>query len=278
MRRAFDQWGDAMIDYRSQLRVEGTPRTSLPEFVVSSAVRSFDGGECCGDMVFVLPLDSGRKAIVVIDIAGHGLARAPLSSAIAEAINEALQGDASPSVALQRADELLQTFEDESPYAVAFVAVVHPAVRTVVYASAGHDVAFTLADDGRIRHLMPTAPMLGIPLRNHACDATFVLDPTETLVVATDGVGDSRPAGSDHFFGAGRTARAVARSLRSGTDPARAVLEAAYAHGGDYLADDAAAVIARSNDVLPPISNSTRLGRPCRLGASQHGEKSFNSC
>jgi serine phosphatase RsbU (regulator of sigma subunit) len=118
-------------------------------------------------------------------------------------------------------------------------------VRTVVYASAGHDVAFTLADDGRIRHLMPTAPMLGIPLRNHACDATFVLDPTETLVVATDGVGDSRPAGSDHFFGAGGTARAAARSLRSGSNPARAVLEAAYAHGGDYLADDAAAVIVR---------------------------------
>ena len=270
-----------MIDYRSQLRVEGTPRTSLPEFVVSSAVRSFDGGERCGDMVFVLPLDSGRKAIVVIDIAGHGLARAPLSSAIAEAISEALRGDASPSVALQGADELLQTFEDESPYAVAFVAVVHPAVRTVVYASAGHDVAFTLADDGRIRHLMPTAPMLGIPLRNHACDATFVLDPTETLVVATDGVGDSRPTGSDHFFGAGAAARAVARSLRSGSDPARTVLEAAYAHGGDYLADDAGAIIVRLRPRQRCLTADLQfhpLGRPCRLGASEHGKKSFTVC
>jgi serine phosphatase RsbU (regulator of sigma subunit) len=270
-----------MIDYRSQLRREGTARTSLPEFVVSSAVRSFDGGERCGDMVFVLPLDAGRKAIVVVDTAGHGPARAPLSSAIAAAISEALRGDTSPSVALQHADELLKTFEDESPYAVAFVAVVHPAVRTVVYASAGHDVAFTLADDGRIRHLMPTAPMLGLPLGNHACDATFVLDPTEALVVATDGVGDSRAAGSDHFFGAGATARAVARSLRSGNDPARAVLEAAYAHGGDYLADDAAAIVVRLRPRQRCLTAALQFQptrKASRLGPSEQGQRSCNAC
>ena len=115
----------------------------------------------CGDRVLVLPLSSGHAAIIVIDVAGHGAARAPLSAVIADEIIASLLADASPALALGTADARLREFDDESPYAVAFVALVHPSLRTVVYASAGHDVAFTLADDGRIRILAPTAPMLG---------------------------------------------------------------------------------------------------------------------
>ena len=196
-------------------------------------------------MAFTLPLSSGHTAIVVIDVAGHGAARAGLSSAITETITAALLRDASPAAALASADELLRTFEDESPYAVAFVALVHPVLQTVIYASAGHDVAFALADDGHIRHLAPTTPMLGVPLAVNPCDAAFILDATETLLVATDGVTDSRPVGSDRFFGAEGTARAIAGSLRDGGDPALAALEAAWLHAGCRQADDAGVVVVR---------------------------------
>lgn len=146
-----------------------------------------------GDRAFVLPLTSGRTALIVIDVAGHGAARAPLSSIIADEIKASLLRDNSAAVALDCADKRLRTFDDELPYAVAFIALVHMGLRTVVYASAGHDVAFTLRDDGRTRDLAPTAPMLGIPLTLHAYEAKFTLDPKETLVIATDGVSDSRP-------------------------------------------------------------------------------------
>jgi serine phosphatase RsbU (regulator of sigma subunit) len=92
---------------------------------------------------------------------------------------------------------------------------------------------------------MQTAPMLGIPLANNACDAVFVLGPTETLVIATDGISDSWPAGSDQLFGAIGTVRAVTRSLREGCDPAQAVLEEARAYEGGRQADDVAVLIAR---------------------------------
>jgi len=72
-----------MIDYRSHYASEGHENFSNPSSWYHSpfAVRRRRALWRHG---FVLPLDSGRKAIVVIDIAGHGLARAPLSSAIAE--------------------------------------------------------------------------------------------------------------------------------------------------------------------------------------------------
>ena len=102
--------------------------------MVSTTVRSCEGGALCGDVAFALRLDSGRTALVVIDIAGHGTARAPLSAALADTIAVALRHDESPAGALAAADEQLRTFDDASPYAVGFVALVHPVLRTVVYA------------------------------------------------------------------------------------------------------------------------------------------------
>jgi serine phosphatase RsbU (regulator of sigma subunit) len=237
------------------------PSVLLPaestDVAVSSALRSYDGGERCGDAILVFGLHSGRQAIVVLDVAGHGRARSPLSSAVAEAICTSLRSDGSPAAALESADARLRTLDDDLPYAVAFAAVIHPVTRTVVYASAGHDVAFTLADDGRVRDLAPTAPMLGIPLPYRACDATFMLAPGETLVVVTDGISDSRPAGSNRFFGVAGTAFAIARALRRGDDPAHAVLAAAEFHRGAQLDDDAGAVAVRLPPALTSLKGST---------------------
>jgi serine phosphatase RsbU (regulator of sigma subunit) len=250
-----------VVSYSVPPLVDGIPATARPTLMVSSSVRSCDGGTRCGDLAVALPLSSGRTAIILIDITGHGAGRAALSSALTDEIVTALVHDESPSAALDRADQLLRTVDDETPYAVAFAALVHPVLRTVVYASAGHDVAFTLADDGSIRHLMPTAPMLGIPLANHACDAAFTLDATETLVIVTDGISDSHRAGSDDFFGATRTALAVTRSHINDTDPSKAILEAARAHEGGVQFDDAAALVVRlqpANRQLSPTQKPVR--------------------
>ena len=251
-----------MIDYSVPLLVDGTA-TEQPTLLVWSSVRSCDGSARCGDLAIALPLSSGRTALIVIDITGHGAGRAPLASVIADEIITALIDDESPSAALDRADQLLRTIDDETPYAVAFVALLHPVLRTIVYASAGHDVAFTLAKDGRVRQLIQTAPMLGIPLANHACDAVFALDPSETLVIVTDGVSDSHLAGSLDFFGAARTAHAVTRSRIDGTDPSQAILEAARAHEGGIPADDAAALVVH---LQPPHHHQSRAARHMALG------------
>jgi len=95
-----------------------------------------------------------------------------------------------------------------------------------------------------------------------ACDAVFTLDPTETLVIVTDGVSDSHRAGSDDFFGATRTALAVRRSRINGTDPSQAILEAARAHEGGVQADDAAALVVRlrpANRQLNPTQKPIAL-------------------
>jgi serine phosphatase RsbU (regulator of sigma subunit) len=199
----------------------------------------------CGDHAFALRLRTGRTAVVLIDVAGHGPACGPTSSALGELISSSLDRDASPAVALGCADAWLRTSDAKVPYAVAFVGVFHPTHQTVVYASAGHDCAFVLNDDGRVQHLAPTTPMLGIPVALYPCDAVLRMEPHETLVLATDGVADSRPAESIDFFGTTGTARAVAQSLRAGGNPALDLLASARAHAGGRQVDDAGIMIAR---------------------------------
>jgi phosphoserine phosphatase RsbU/P len=246
-------------------------RSALPNLVpkVESwvVVRSSDGrGGACGDVAFSLPLDSGSTALIVVDVAGHGAGRAPLAAALADAIVAELLADGSAAAALGSADARLRSFADDSPYAVAFIALLNPASRAVAYASAGHDVAFTLSEDGRSRPLRQTAPMLGVPFAVHPCDAMHALGRSETLVIVTDGVSDSRPIGTTDFFGAGRTAAVVARSLRRGHDPARDVLAAACAHAGGRQDDDIGILVARICDDHPSFQRGKR--RCCERGSS----------
>jgi serine phosphatase RsbU (regulator of sigma subunit) len=199
----------------------------------------------CGDRAFVMPLNAGRTAVVVIDVAAHGAARARLSSIVARAIASALRHGGSPATAIHSADARLRKSDEEYPYAVAFVGVIDPLAQTLLYSSAGHACAFAVDGAGWIRDLAPTTSMLGIPLASDVTNALFILDLDETLVVATDGIADSRRARTVDFFGATGAARVVAHSLRLGTDPALAILDAARVHAGGDQLDDVAVVIAR---------------------------------
>ena len=232
---------------------EPTLRSTIPASRVRTAtiVRAAHGAAGpCGDEARVVHLASGHVGIVVVDVAGHGWARAALSSAVADEILAELLRHRSPAIALGHGDRCLRTLDDDDPYAVAFVALVNPPRRTLVYASAGHDLAFTIDGRGRVFDLKPTAPMLGVPMTLNPCNALTQLHPDSALVIATDGIADSRPAGSTEFFGAGRAAAAVRRSLAGGYDPAFALYDAAVAHAGGHQGDDATVVVAHARVAL----------------------------
>jgi serine phosphatase RsbU (regulator of sigma subunit) len=220
----------------------------------SRAVRAVhDEPGPCGDVAIAVPLPDARIATVLVDVAGHGQSRSLLASSVSSAVLRRLIADGSPAEALAAGDDALRAFPDDLPYAVAFAAILNPATGVAIYASAGHDLAFTLDRDGRVYPLRPTAPMLGIPLTLNPCDALVQLPEQGCFVIASDGVGDSRPEGEYDFFGRHRAAAAVVRALRSAGDPAHALVEAARAHAGDRLCDDASAVVVHCS--IPAVAS-----------------------
>lgn len=224
-----------------------------PQFLVrrniraSRAVRAVhDEDGPCGDVAIVVPLADSRIAIVLVDVAGHGRSRALLASTVANAVLRRLIADGSPAAALAAGDAALRVFPDDLPYAVAFAALLNSTTGVAVYASAGHDLAFTLDGDGSVYALPPTAPMLGIPLAMNPCEALARLSQHGSLVIASDGVGESRSEGDYDFFGRERAAEAVLQALRIGDDPARGLIAAARRFAGERLCDDAAAIVVHA--------------------------------
>jgi sigma-B regulation protein RsbU (phosphoserine phosphatase) len=225
-------------------------RRGRPEIRTWKISRSAEAcGGPSGDRIFSLPLRSGRTAVVSLDIAGHGSSRATLSLAVARTIIASLTRDPSPAVALGYADRYLRTSGDTLPYAVAFIALLHTQHRSVLYASAGHDCAFILDSCGHARPLATTTPMLGVPLTVNPIDVICELSPADLLVIATDGISDSRPAGSRSFFGADGAARAIVSAWQSEFDPAAAAFAAALAHAEGRLSDDASVLVAQRSQI-----------------------------
>lgn len=215
----------------------------------TAVAAAYDEAGVCGDAIRVANSYDGAFAFALVDVAGHGAARAPLSRAVGDAVMAALVAGATPSAALAAGDARLRCCDDECPYAVAFAARLHPRSGSLVYAVAGLELAFVLDRGGRQWPLAPTAPMLGIPWPLHPCDGVRSFAQGGTLVVASDGVGDSRPAASVDFFGAERAAAVVEHAIVAGADAAHALVAAARSHAGNVLRDDAAALVVRVQEM-----------------------------
>jgi serine phosphatase RsbU (regulator of sigma subunit) len=186
-----------------------------------------------GDYYDFVPLDGGRFAVVVADVAGKGLPAA----LIMPAVKIALRTLASRSVST---DELLaelnRIFLDNLPPASYFTllyAVFEPDAGRLVYANAGHLPALHLkAGGGEAAWLMPEGPAVGLlheDVRFETVEVRF--GPGDLFVFYTDGITEAAD-GSGSEFGqerlvaavrasAGRSAGAVVSGVHDAVDAFR---------------------------------------------------------
>jgi len=140
-----------------------------------------------GDWYDVLVVADGRIVISVGDVAGSGLNAAILMSNIRQVIRGAATVSADPMLVLDVADRTLRSEHDDR-MATAFVGVLDPSNRTMVYASAGHLPALVRAPDGTISEL--NAPGLPLGYRGMAVSEsrTTILPEGSRLLLYTDGL------------------------------------------------------------------------------------------
>jgi serine phosphatase RsbU (regulator of sigma subunit) len=119
-------------------------------------------------------------------------------------------------------------------------------------------------DDGRIRELGVSGPILGAWSESEWVDSGAQVDDDETLFVYTDGVVDAR--GEDERFGARRLRRVLAENAARSPAELLAAIEAALdSFQVEGQSDDTAALALR------PISaeNSSAAAREPALGTTR---------
>src|SRR5579862_5450401 len=199
--------------------------------------------EVGGDWYESIALPGGRVALVVGDVAGHGVRAAVTMGRLRTAIHTLAMLELPPAESLQQLNELMQELGSREPHFATCVYAIFDAVAgTCEVASAGHLPPLLVRPDGSNELLdVSPAPPVGIG-EGLISSRTFEIEDGSLFVLYTDGLVESR--GRDIDDGLKRLQSIFNAESANGSmeDLCKAILAGAYA---DQHRDDIAVLLAR---------------------------------
>jgi Stage II sporulation protein E (SpoIIE)/Histidine kinase-like ATPase domain len=199
--------------------------------------------EVGGDWYESIALPGGRVALVVGDVAGHGVRAAVTMGRLRTAIHTLAMLELPPAESLQQLDELMHTLGEREPHFATCAYAVFDAVSgDCEVAVAGHLPPLLVHPDGSNELLdVPPAPPLGVG-DGEVESRQFKVEDGSLFVLYTDGLVENK--GQDisdglarlrGIFGPGSPTRPL-------EDLCKATLDGVYS---DHQRDDIAVLIAR---------------------------------
>jgi serine phosphatase RsbU (regulator of sigma subunit) len=199
--------------------------------------------EVGGDWYESIELPGARVALVVGDVAGHGVRAAVTMGQLRTAIHTLAMLELTPTESLEQLNELMTSLGEREPHFATCAYALYDAVTgTCEVASAGHLPPLLVRPGGSSEFLdAAPAPPLGVgegPIESRV----YEIDDGSLLVLYTDGLVEDRNRDIDDglsylrgIFGPGATSRSL-------DDLCRAVMAGVFAH---HQRDDIALLIAR---------------------------------
>jgi serine phosphatase RsbU (regulator of sigma subunit) len=199
--------------------------------------------EVGGDWYESIALPGARVALVVGDVAGHGVRAAVTMGRLRTAIQTLAMLELPPAESLQQLNELMQMMGEREPHFATCAFAIYDAVTgSLEVASAGHLPPLLVPPKGRSEFLdVSPAPPLGVG-EGPISSRTFKIKDGSLLVLYTDGLVESR--GRDIDDGLKRLQSVFGPP--SVKEPIEALATAALAGvSSDRYRDDVALLVAR---------------------------------
>jgi serine phosphatase RsbU (regulator of sigma subunit) len=203
--------------------------------------------EVGGDYFDYLTLRNGNPAIVVGDVAGHGMPAGLLMAVAKSAIHTQLQSENPPAILMERLTKTLLNMSADNQFMTLVFVEIDLAAGRLLYSNAGHHYPLHYrAGSGAIEELESTGLPLGLLPKPPGPFVERALDPGDVLVLYSDGVVEATNA-ADEMFGTARLGEVILAQLGR---PAETVIEAIFAAVRTHtdnapLDDDATAVVVR---------------------------------
>ncbi|MHC4972305.1 MAG: PP2C family protein-serine/threonine phosphatase [Planctomycetota bacterium] len=196
-----------------------------------------------GDYFDFLPLNGGRAALGIGDVAGHGIAPALIMSDVRARLRSLLQTQGTLAGVYGILNQALCAELAEGMFVALFVAAYDPEQRVLEYQNGGHVAPLLYSSRAdHVRRIEPNAPALGLfdDISAGPCPSLKV-DKDDCLVCFTDGVAD-RPDPDGDLYGLERLEGVIRRAARAGataTDIAAEIRADSETHAhGRGLRDD----------------------------------------
>jgi serine phosphatase RsbU (regulator of sigma subunit)/anti-sigma regulatory factor (Ser/Thr protein kinase) len=205
--------------------------------------------EVGGDWYESILLPGARVALVVGDVAGHGVRAAVTMGRLRTAIHMLSMLELPPAETLQQLNELMQELGVREPHFATCVYAIFDAVSgTCEVASAGHLPPLLVRPDGtnELLDVMP-APPLGVGT-GLIQSRTLTIEDGSLLVLYTDGLVEKRSQDIDEGLNRLREIFGPGSADQDLEDLCRATLAGVYA---DEHRDDIALLVARLRRIQP---------------------------
>jgi hypothetical protein len=222
--------------------------------------------EVGGDWYESIALPGARVALVVGDVAGHGVRAAVTMGRLRTAIHTLATLELPPADSLQQLNELMTSLGEREPHFATCAYALYDAVTgSCEMASAGHLPPLLVRPDGTGEFLDTSpAPPLGVgefPIESR----TYQIEDGSLLVLYTDGLVEDRQRDIDDGLNFLRDVFKGEAARSSLNDLCRAALAGVYAH---QQRDDIAILIARLSKI--PADHHVAWTLPAELiSASQ---------
>jgi serine phosphatase RsbU (regulator of sigma subunit) len=173
--------------------------SSLPnseQLHIAAAYRpASDGGQIGGDWYDSFELETGRIALVVGDVAGHGIGAAALTAQMRNVLRAHLFSGMGPLESLARLSHLIVRQEPDA-LATIVCAELDPATGRVTWASAGHPAPIVVSHPGHSVQLTGRpVPPIGCSIPSGSEEERehhFTLERGARLIMFTDGLYERR--------------------------------------------------------------------------------------
>jgi serine phosphatase RsbU (regulator of sigma subunit) len=199
--------------------------------------------EVGGDWYESIALPGARVALIVGDVAGHGVRAAVTMGRLRTALHTLANLEFAPADALHVLHELMIELGEQEPhFATCVYAVYDAGAGTLEIASAGHLPPLLVRPDGTNEYLdVPPAPPLGVS-GGTIGSRVFEVEDGSVFVIYTDGLVENRGRDIDDGLSRLRGIFGPDTVTRPMEDLAKATLDGVYA---DHHRDDIAVLIAR---------------------------------
>lgn len=203
------------VEYARRIQLsmlpQGAPNVDWMDF----AAASLPATEVGGDYYDYFHLPDGRLALVIGDVAGHGVASGLLLSGVRSCLYLLEDEIAEPVRILSRLTAMVRRTTDRRTYVTLLCAVIDPARRILTVATAGHPpVMLYRAATREIVEVGNGAPPLGTFLEARYEEVREPLQPGDVLLFYTDGLTETLND-QGNLYGTERLLRALSRAAES---------------------------------------------------------------
>jgi serine phosphatase RsbU (regulator of sigma subunit) len=200
-------------------------------------------GMMAGDFYDVFETLPGRMAVVIGDVAGHGIEPSITAFQVKYLLRTFLRTYRDPAQSLEELNKVLSTSGRPEDLVSVCVAVFDTEAGTLRHASAGHPAAW-LWQDSEMRALRSTGPLLTLDPTAVYYSREQPLTTGDVLLLYTDGLAEARSGGQ--IFGEERIASIIRRDPgQDATILCKTLLEAARDFASEPLTDDVAILAVR---------------------------------